>query len=279
VNKQAIKTILKRIFRLNYLFYFFVSSIIFLYFPYKYEQKVLKAYINYVQKGADTVKQNREKFAVYVMNRLHNNMYAGMKESVSLELTYFENLLTAPLMQYGLSKDGACGGFTLSLGQILQQFDYKIRPIQMLVGKSYGGHIILEVKINDKWVVFDPLYNLVFKNPQGAIATFEEVGSNWEYYKKQTPAHYDTVYQYAGRRYTNWNRMPLFGTIAHKFVKLFNNKEDAEKFSFRSYMLNPRTYLFRTAVVITIILFLVIVIRNFIYYKRNKVKKAEEISN
>jgi hypothetical protein len=125
-----------------------------------------------------------------------------------------------------------------------------VRPVQMLANDIYGGHIVLEININSKWVVFDPLYNLSFRRADGQLASFDEVGARWDAYKSQVPANYNFEYAYAGKRYTNWSKLPLVGTVMKGAINLFKGSRAAETFSLRVLFLNPKKILFFSSLIL-----------------------------
>ncbi len=137
---------------------------------------------------------------------------------------------------------GACGGFSKVLARSLKTAGYTTRIGQMLVDGEYGGHILLEAYLPSlqKWVVLDPSFLLVYTNPQGVWASFEEVHQNWEYYKKQIPnnINYKYNYKYEGIRYTNWSKVPVLGNLSYQTLKLIRGEEFANTYSLRPVLLD-----------------------------------------
>jgi hypothetical protein len=265
------KHLLKRIFRLNYVFYFFFSSTLFLYLPQRYEKKVLESYVEYATKEIAFDKNNQEKLALHVMNKMYYAMNECGTKSIDLKFNWLEVALTSPTMVFGMSKDGACGGYSLVLAQVLQKLGFEIRPLQMKVGNKFGGHIVLEVKINEKWCVVDPLYNLSFKNSLNQLASAKDLKQNWNFYKTQLPTGYNSTYKYDDFRYSNWERFSYFGSFIKNTISLFCGKEKAETFSFRSKFLNPRTLLFKLSLTCLVLSSLFIIYRN-VFKKRINLK-------
>jgi len=138
---------------------------------------------------------------------------------------------------------GACGSFAGVLTQLLKRAGIDARLAQMKCGDEWGCHINLEAKIDGKFVVLDPLYNLAFTKPDGSLANYQEVGSNWQYYQPQTPDNYYSGYQYEDVRYTNWQKIPILMPLI-KQALLFIVGDNINTFSLRSYVLNIyNTYL------------------------------------
>jgi hypothetical protein len=223
---------------------FLVASTGYLFMEYRYEQKTQQAIINsiYTEKGLN--RHDEKQLVLAAMKRTHEMMRVRETGAMNLELSAFEKAFTSPIQTFALTRDGACGGNTLVLAQILKGMGFEVRPAQMLVDGKYGGHIVLEVKVNNHWAVLDPMFNLSFTRPDGVLASFSEVGQNWGFYSLQTPVNYDAAFRFEGVRYTNWDKLPLLGGLAKASVKLFLGKERAESFSVRSLFLNPKKILF-----------------------------------
>jgi hypothetical protein len=223
---------------------FLLASTAYLYLEYNYEEKILGAFVNSVYSKKDLNKYDEEAVVLAAMSKIHVQMSQKEISSMGMQLNQFEQLITSPLLQFALTKDGACGGNSLVLSQVLDGMGFEVKPGQMKVNGKFGGHIITEAQVNGKWIVLDPLYNLAFRNEKGALASFDEVSSNWNYYKSQVPAHYNPDYQYAGIQYTNWAKIPVVGGIVRATIKFFAGSESANNFSFRTLTLNPKKILF-----------------------------------
>jgi len=59
---------------------------------------------------------------------------------------------------------GNCGSYTHVLGRLLQRANYEIRIAQMKCGDVWGCHILLEAKVDGRFVSLDALYDLAFIN-------------------------------------------------------------------------------------------------------------------
>ena len=78
---------------------------------------------------------------------------------------------------------GACGSYSHVLARLLQVANIEARIGQMKCGKIWGCHIVVEAKINGKFVALDATHNLAFRKENGSLASFEEIGRNWDYLK------------------------------------------------------------------------------------------------
>ena len=142
-----------------------------------------------------------------------------------------------PLSSDLMTAEGACGSYSSILCRILNTMNIETRFAQMKVNGLYGGHIVIEAKTQHGWAVLDPLYNLVFVNPVGQSASFSEVAANWPWYRQQTPADYDMKYNYAGVRYTNWNKIPVLMPLLKQSLSFCMSAEQLEHLSIRNYFL------------------------------------------
>ena len=131
----------------------------------------------------------------------------------------------------------SCGSYTHVLARLLQRADFEVRLAQMKCGNVWGCHIILEAKVDGRFVSLDALYDLAFTRPDGRLASFKEVGRDWSVYRKQVPTNYELVYAYEDVRYTNWGKIPLLMPAAKQVFKIFLGPR-IETVSVRSWTLN-----------------------------------------
>lgn len=182
-----------------------------------------------------------------LMQTINTMMYNRLEVFQNTEQLSWKNALfnsvDADLM-YGT---GACGGFSKVLARSLKLSGYKVRIGQMKANGYYGAHIIVEVFLPEpkRWAVIDPLFLLTFASTNdGHWAGFEEVKNNWEHYEQIVPSDYDKQYRYEDVRYTNWEKIPLLGSISFGLLKSILGSERASSISMRVLMLNKYyTYL------------------------------------
>lgn len=133
--------------------------------------------------------------------------------------------------------EGSCGSYSIVLARVLYSLGYESRFAQMKTSNGTVGHIVLEARSQHGWVVLDPRYDLYFSRPNGQLASFDEVSANWQAYKNSVPANYDQRYNYAGVRYTNWQKIPVLMPALHHTLSLFMSKDTLDHFSLRPYFL------------------------------------------
>jgi len=139
---------------------------------------------------------------------------------------------------------GACGSYSIVLARLLRQINIPVRIAQMKVGSGTGGHIVVEAKSNNQWIVLDPLYNLIFKRPDGKFASFSDISNNWSFYRKQVPEGYNPNYAYEKVQYTNWNKIPVLLPAIRDFLYIIYGKKKTDEISLRVFFINKFEVLF-----------------------------------
>ena len=77
----------------------------------------------------------------------------------------------------------ACYMHSQVLGSMLKAAGFKYRNFSMW--NNGKNHNVVEVLLDGKWVVLDPLFNQSFVNPNGDLVGKDVVYQNWDTYKKQ----------------------------------------------------------------------------------------------
>jgi hypothetical protein len=138
-----------------------------------------------------------------------------------------------------------CGGFSLVLLRSLQTAGIRSRYVQMKVDEHWGGHILVEARLDGRWVALDPLFGLSFRRSDGRLASAEDVHRDWPWYSRQVPNHYPSRYDYGGIRYTNWDRSGFTRWVGRDLLPRILGAEAAREFSVRPYL--SSLYLVRAA--------------------------------
>jgi hypothetical protein len=108
---------------------------------------------------------------------------------------------------------------------------------QMYANGYFGGHMLVEVWSDGRWMVMDPLFDQFFTKPDGSLASFEEVHNNFSYYSKQLHPDYPKKYQYQDVRYTNWNKIPVVSPLLKKVFDLVYGEKKADQICLRKYVI------------------------------------------
>jgi hypothetical protein len=136
-----------------------------------------------------------------------------------------------------LDVSGACGSASLVLVRTYMAMGFPTRIGQMYANGHFGGHILVEVWSNGRWMVMDPLFNQFFTRPDGSLASFEEVKNNFSYYSKQLNPNYPKEYQYQNVRYTNWEKIPVLSPLLKKGFDIIYGKKKADQICLRKYVI------------------------------------------
>ncbi|MDX2045312.1 MAG: transglutaminase domain-containing protein [Chitinophagaceae bacterium] len=245
---RAIKKV-RRVFKNLYFLFFLnglmIASVIYSYQEDQYERDLfgfLSSEVLY-QVGADKNAPDdsiiiKSMHFTYELQSTRNQYFSHSR------LNSFKASNLQPLTFHLMTAQGSCGSYSLVLARILQELNYEVRFPQMKVNGNYGGHISIEVKADDGWIVLDPFYNHYFIKPGGGLASFADVQANWDHYKKQVPQGYNMDYNYQGVRYTNWNKIPVLMPALKKVLDITIGKEKADKLSLRNIVLRKFYFIF-----------------------------------
>jgi hypothetical protein len=262
---------IKKILNIKLLFFlngFLVASILYFKMEDTYECAVFGAIAKNITR--DSIgKFDKDTFivrAITLANSFeHNRLDAFKYKHVDGFKAYFFHPVTIDLM----TGQGACGSASAILGRILKAYNYKVRFAQMITSSNKVGHIIIEVKKEENWIVLDPLFNVYFKDSLGNFASFKDVSLHWNYYKNQLPQSYPLEYNYKAVRYTNWQKIPYLGSFVKNCIGFFIGDQAAQEISIRPYLL--RSY--KLAYWLCMLLFIPILCCTIFLFVKNRNSK------
>lgn len=246
------------------LFYFHVE--------FKYEMNLFKALATEVEAYVVEFPEN-EKDSIKLLKSLeivHNTINGRNQIFHSIEGV--KSQLFQPLTVDLMTGQGNCGSYALVLARLLGELDRDVRMVQMVVDGRPGGHIVVEAKLQNSWVVLDPFYNLYFKNPEGSLASFSDIQHSWNHFKDQVPHNYDQSYRYEGLVYTNWNKIPVLMPTVKKGLDLVLGSENADSLSLRIVFLQKFRILFYTT------LFIIVLTAILLFWKFIRTNFSKETS-
>lgn len=136
-----------------------------------------------------------------------------------------------------MTTQGACGSYAQVMAMIIKTYDYPVRIAQMKANGIWAAHNIVEVKTGHGWVVVDPTFNAHFVRPDGRLASFNDVHSDWDYYARQVPKGYDLQYRFEDVRYSNWTKVPVIFPAIKGVLNLLIGKVNADTISMRTWFL------------------------------------------
>jgi len=233
-----------------------------------YEDQLFRAMAQYVKDK--TAKQSSAAEEAVLLESLHLTYHLGHERAgifSNNEISALKPSLIHPVTYDLMTTNGACGSYSYILSSLLNRLKIPNRIAQMKVNGMYGGHILVEAKTAKGWAVLDGSFDLYFRKPDGNLASFSDVESNWNYYKKQVPGGYNNNYRYEGVRYTNWEKVPVLMPLAKNILYLFIGKERTDGLSFRSLFLRKFHILFVTVGMLYLLLVFSVIRK---YIRKNK---------
>jgi hypothetical protein len=153
-----------------------------------------------------------------------------------------------------LTGQGACGSYSKCLARLLIYCGYPVRIGQMKVRGQFGGHIFVEARVDDRWVVLDPLYDLAFRRPDSSLAVYADLQKNWPAFSSQTPRGYDPGYRYEEVRYTNWNKIPVLMPVLHWLSGVVLGEQRTANISVRAHLLRVYDLYFYSGLFVFVLL-------------------------
>jgi hypothetical protein len=234
---RVVKHIFKNLYFLTFLNGFLLASIFYFKMEANYENLLFKGIKISIDRKVD-FNDTEDSVAIKIMNScytlLDNRSHVfDNDESLDGFQVDFLHPATVDLM----TAKGACGSYSMVLARVLQNYHYPVRIGQMKANGVFAAHNIIETRLNNRWVVLDPTFNLYFVRPDNQLAGFEDIKNNWDYYSKQVPANYNHEYKYEDVRYTNWEKIPIVLPAAKRFFGFIFGKERIDTFCMRVHFL------------------------------------------
>lgn len=170
---------------------------------------------------------------------------------------------------------GHCGRRARLLIALLHEKSIDARKVH-LINKNYKQydhsheyvHAVVEANINGKWVIADPLYNIVYINESGQLAGLDEIQASPKIFNEgilradeKYVEYFIDLYTYDEYRKFYWNSLPLGDTIylflAEKLDPLQANN------LYTPYILEkPYLFLALLSYVLSFIIFILLLLAN-----------------
>jgi hypothetical protein len=217
-----------------------LSCIVFLGIQHSYETSLFR----WVVDRSTDESMNDEEKALALLHEIHQLLAPSSRFFKGrVQTTIRGRFLPAADMR--LLEPRGCGSFSLVLLRALQTAGIASRYVQMKTGEQWGGHILVEAHVGDRWIALDPLFGLSFRRPDGLLASAEDVHGDWPWYSHQVPSRYPSAYDYGAIRYTNWDRWGWTRWIGYDLLPRVVGARRAREFSLRPHLSN--LYLVRAA--------------------------------
>ena len=274
------KRFLGRIFRNLYFLIFMVGFLLatLLYFKVEsnYEAELFTNIVENIRSDSGSA-ISEDSFAVRAMHITHEMLANRGKIFGSVPFKDFKAGILQPITFDLATANGACGSYSIVLARILRAGGMKVRMPQMEVDGVYGGHIVVEGKTSNGWVVMDPTFDVYFVRPDEKLASFADVSADWNYYKQQAPADYKPEYRYTAARFTNWNKIPIIFPATKKILDFVLGKKKADEISIRPIFL--RKYYVGFILVLIILVPLSVHTLRVLYRKKKFALKSIDVED
>ena len=217
-------------------------------------------------KASISENMNDEKKTLILLNTTHSLLKQrselfGQKKGINLRDTLFRSYDVDLL-----DGRGNCGSYSFVLAKLLKRSGIKTRIGQLKCDNGWACHIIVEAKINDKWIVLDPLFNIIFKDQNNQMVGFKDLKGNFDNFKSQVPKNYPDEYDYDDIRYTNWDKIPFVSRPIKTFLTFFlSNKNDINEISLRLQVMN----LYKIYLITVIVIYFIFLIFTSFKFKKN----------
>ena len=249
---RAVGILKNQLFLLVFFNGFLLALLVYFFTEDNYESQIFKALAQQVKQT--TTSDNVDSIFKSSLNLTYNLEQYRLSVFGNKEIQSVKSDVIRPVTFDLMTGSGACGSYSYVLSRLLNELGIETRFAQMKVGQNWGAHIIVEAKNGNKWVVLDPSYNLMFAKGSTGFASAKDLKANWDLYKSQVPAEYDSRYQYEDVRYTNWDKYPVVLSFVKGAISLVKGKQAAEEFSMRNLVLKKFRFLFKVTLIIYIIL-------------------------
>jgi hypothetical protein len=236
---------------------FMLATMIYFYMEDSYEKNLFEVLASYV-KNQTPDKANRKEILITCLQVIHSLELSRNEVFDASQFATIKSSLIHPATYDLMTASAACSSNAFILSRLLSELHIKNRIAQMQVRGNFGGHIIIEAETPQGWVVMDPFYNLYFTRPDGNMAGFADVHSNWTYYSKQVPAGYDSAYNYQGVRYTNWQKIPVIMPFLKNVLIFFWGRERTDSMSLRVWVIRKFHFLFLVTAGLYLVLLLLL---------------------
>lgn len=112
-----------------------------------------------------------------------------------------------------------CGTATNAFVNLAQSSGLQARRLLLLDERRSSKHVVVEVLIDDRWVVVDPSYRTIFRLPNGRMVTRQEL-QNPAIFQAVTQSipHYPQNYTYERTVHVRVGRIPVIGQYMRRIL-------------------------------------------------------------
>jgi len=216
---------------------FFLSATLFFKINADYNNELFEQLGRHINEEAKLKHENSEQTVVRAMNTIYDLQKDNKNELFQYGLHSFKAKYMRSTDLDLLDVTGSCGSSSLVLCRTYMAMGFPTRIGQMYAKGHFGGHMLVEVWSNGRWMVMDALFKQAFYKPDSTLASFKEVQNNFAYYSKQLHPEYPKEYRYQDVRYTNWNKIPLLSPLVKKGLDVIYGEKKANDICLRKYII------------------------------------------
>lgn len=216
---------------------FFLSATLFFKINADYNNELFDQLGKFILHESQLKHENTEQTIVRTMNTIYNLQKDNRKELFQYELHSFKAKYMRSTDLDLLDVSGACGSASIVLTRTYMAMGFPTRIGQMYAKGIFGGHMLVEVWSNGRWMVMDPLFNQAFYKSDSTLASFKEVQNNFATYAKQLHPEYPKEYRYLDVRYTNWDKIPVLSPLLKKGLDFVYGEKKADDICLRKYII------------------------------------------
>ena len=179
------------------------------------DQRMLARLAERVDGGpAASVREHFENDIHYAAHALHDPATPAELPAGLVRLYYRLNPLhpgPADVVRWGSDYRGQCGSHSRVVIALLAHRGIEARPLLILDGRGHSIHTVVEARVDGRWVVGDPTFDLVYHRRDGQLATREDLAADTSQFHAQVRdvPFYDPRYDYDDVALFNWKKLPV----------------------------------------------------------------------
>jgi hypothetical protein len=170
---------------------------------------------NGVDQGRDlTAAERLQQYIQFAHTQIKNPRYADLPAG-PVRLYYMLNPMhpgPGDVLRWGSDYRGGCGSHTRVVTAMLASKGIPSRSLHILDPQGNSIHTVVEARIGDRWVVSDPLYGIVYHRRDGALATREDLVTDYANFRRQVDnvrGYNKQLYDFDQATLFNWNKIPV----------------------------------------------------------------------
>lgn len=104
-----------------------------------------------------------------------------------------------------------CGTASMAFVHLAQALGLSARCLLLLNEQGETKHVTVEVWLNGRWVVADPLWGALLRDQEGRLLSKEQLRNPQVFREVRESINYPREYTFERYSYINWGKVPLIG--------------------------------------------------------------------